>query len=120
MNFFSFNSLKNSLRHEASLIFFSLVAFLLFPWFVRRVDMTSAPLDPGIISVVLMAVLSFLVFKAVTWWVIRVVWPVFAEYSELHFERNFNALLPLQKVMIYLTFYMLLLMGFVFTLSALI
>lgn len=120
MTLFSFNSLKNSLRHEASLIFFSLIAFLLFPWFVRRVDMTSAPLDPGVLSVVLMAVLSFLVFNAVTWWIIRVVWPVFAEYSELHFERNFKVLLPWQKVAIYLGFYMLLLMGLVWTLAALV
>lgn len=108
-----------SLRHEGSMIFLSLVGFLLFPWLCRHIDVTSAPLDPGMLSIVLMAVLSFLIFKAITWWVIRVIWPVFAEYSEVYFEDNFTSLRPVQKVLIYLAFYLLLLFGFVLTLAAL-
>lgn len=114
-----FSVLRRSLHHEGFLIFLSICSFLLFPWLSRHMDVTAAPVDPGIFSLVLTALLAFLVFKSVTWWAIRIIWPVFAEYSELHFERNFKSLLPLQKVMIYLGFYMLLLLGFVWTLGAL-
>ena len=100
------------------MIFLSLVLFLLFPFLCRHIDVTSAPLDPGILSIMIMAVLTFLVFKAVTWMAIRIIWPVFAEYSEVQFEGNFRSLTQLQKVLIYLGFYMLLLFGMVFTLTA--
>lgn len=110
---------RRSLHHEGFLIFFSLAGFLIFPWLSRRLDATAAPVDPGVLSLVLTALLAFLIFKSVTWWVIRIIWPVFAEYSELHFERNFKSLVPLQKVLVYLGFYLALLMGFVWTLGAL-
>lgn len=107
------------LSGEHGLLLMVFAAFLVFPRLSRQIDVTSAPLDPGILSIVIMAVLSFLIFKALSWWLIRIIWPVFAEYSELHFERNFKSLLSWQKVLIYLGFYLCLLMGFVATLSAL-
>lgn len=110
--------IPRSFQHEGFMVFLSLAGFLLFPWLCRHIDVTSAPVDPGVLSIVLIAILSFLIFKSVTWWVIRIIWPVFAEYSELHFERNFKSLLPLQKVLIYLAFYLLVLFGMVMTLLA--
>lgn len=108
------------LQHEGSFILLVLSLFLIFPRVVRHIDITSAPADPGILSIVIMAVLAFLIFKAVTWWTIRIIWPVLAEYSEQHFERNFKSLLSWQKVVIYLAFYLLLLLGMIITLAALI
>lgn len=96
-----------------------LILFLAFPWLCRHVDVTSAALDPGALSAVIMAVLTFLLFKAVTWQAIKSIWPVFAVYSECDFEYDFRGLLAREKVLIYLSFYLLLLMGFVFTLMAL-
>lgn len=96
------------------------VVFLLFPQLSRLVDVTSAPIDAGALSAPVLAISALLIFKAITWWLIRSIWPVFREYSNEHFERNFKSLLSWQKVIIYLGFYLLLLYAFVFTLSAII
>ena len=95
-----------------------ILIFLLFPQIVRHVDITSAPIDPGAFSAVILAIAAMLFFKAVTWWLIKAIWPVFAEYSDLHFERNFKSLLSMHKVIIYLGFYLAILYGFVFVLVA--
>lgn len=107
------------IKKEHLAIFFSLILFLYFPWVSRRIDITSAPIDPGALSAVIMAILALLAFKAVTWWLINIIWPVLAEYSKEHFERNFKSLPSWQKVIIYLGFYLLLLYSFVGTLAAL-
>ncbi|WP_374166373.1 hypothetical protein [Arcticibacter sp. MXS-1] len=104
---------------EHGLLISTLLCVLVFPWFVRHIDITSAPVDPGILSVILVAILAFLSFKALTWWLIRIIWPGLAEYSELQFLKNFRSLHALQKVLIYLGFYLLLLFGLIATLAAL-
>ncbi|PWG81930.1 hypothetical protein, partial [Pararcticibacter amylolyticus] len=112
-------SVQRAFHHEGFIIFSSLVVFLLFPFLCRHIDVTSAPVDPGILSIVIMAVLTFLVFKSVTWIVIRIIWPVFHQYSEGDFEQDFRGLYPLHKVLIYLGFYVLLLMSMVFIMGGL-
>lgn len=108
------------LRKEFAGILVIIMIFLLFPYFIRRVDVTAAAIDPGIFSAIILAVSAVLIFKAVTWWIIKAIWPVFAEYSNKHFERNFKSLITWQKVVIYLGFYLLLLYAFVIVLAALI
>ncbi|WP_374165247.1 hypothetical protein [Arcticibacter sp. MXS-1] len=99
-------------------LIFAFAIFCLFPRLARQLDVTAAPIDVGALSAVIMAILAFLVFKAVTWGIIRLIWPVFASYSENQFNEEFLSLSELQKVLIYLGFYLLLLMGFVGTLAA--
>jgi len=111
---------QNIFKKEHLLIFSAIFLFLYFPGLSRLIDITSAPIDPGALSAVIMAILSLLAFKAVTWWLINIIWPVFAEYSKEHFEQNFKSLLPWQKVIIYLAFYLLLLYSFVATLAGII
>ncbi len=108
------------LRKEFAGILVIIMIFLLFPYFIRRIDVTAAAIDPGIFSAIILAVSAVLIFKAVTWWIIKAIWPVFAEYSNKHFERNFKSLITWQKVVIYLGFYLLLLYAFVIVLAALI
>lgn len=103
---------------EQMTISFALLLFLVFPWLCRNVDITSTPIDPGILSAPLLAVLSFLLFKGVTWWCMKMIWPVFAEYSMVYFEADFKILNAREKVLIYLGFYILIVMGFVVTLGA--
>ena len=105
---------------EQITISFALLLFLVFPWLCRNVDITSAPIDPGVLSAPLLAVLSFLLFQGITWWCIKMIWPVFAEYSSVYFEADFNRLNAREKVVIYLGFYLLIVIGFVITLSAII
>ena len=106
------------LKKEFAGIFFILIAFLVFPRLIRLVDITSAPIDPGAFSAVILAVAALLLFKAVTWWLIKAIWPVFAEFSDHHLERHFKTLPSLHKVVIYLLFYLALLFGFVGVLAA--
>ena len=106
------------LRKEFAGIIVIIILFLVFPGLVRLIDITSAPIDPGAFSAVILAVAALLLFKAVTWWLIQAIWPVLAEYSDQHFERNFKSLCSWQKVVIYLLFYVLLLYGFILVLAA--
>ena len=108
------------LRKEFIGIIIVLTAFLVFPYIIRQLDITAAAIDPGIISAVILAAVAILIFKALTWWLIKVIWPVFADFSEQQFESNFRSMQSGQKVIIYLSFYMLILYAFVVVLSALI
>jgi hypothetical protein len=103
-------------RKELAGILIILLIFLLFPRLVRQLDYTAAPIDPGAFSAVILAISAMLIFKAVTWWLLKAIWPVFADYSDQHFERNFKSLLSLHKVLIYLVFYLAILYGFVLVL----
>lgn len=98
----------------------SLLLFLVFPWLSRYLDITSAPIDPGALSAVVMAVFALLLFKAITWWLIKTLWPALAAYAELHFANHFQSLSACYKVIIFLSFYLLLLLFFVLTLAALV
>jgi len=57
---------------------------MIFPRLIRQIDPSAAPIDPGILSGIVLAIVAVLVFNSVTWWLIRVIWPVFADYS-IHF-----------------------------------
>lgn len=107
-------------RKEMLGIIAVVTAFLIFPFIIRKFDVTAAAIDPGIISAVILAAVAILIFKALTWWLIKVIWPVFADFSESQFENNFRAMQSGQKVTLYLGFYLLIFYAFVVVLAALI
>ncbi|WP_256011830.1 hypothetical protein [Desertivirga xinjiangensis] len=107
-------------KKEHLAILISLLLFIYYPVISRYLDVTSAPIDPGALSAIIIAVVALLIFKALTWWLIKALWPAMAIYSEYSFENNFNSLSPCWKVSIYLSFYLLVLFSFVLTLSALV
>ena len=109
-----------ALSMEFTGIVVSVLIFISIPYAVRLIDISAAPIDPGIYSAIILAVSAILIFKAGTWWIIKVIWPVFAEYSVQHLERNFKSLVSLQKVLIYLGFYLAVFYAFVIVLAALI
>jgi hypothetical protein len=106
------------LRKEYLGIGLVLLLFAIFPQLVRSFDESAAPIDPGALSAILMAVLAMLIFKLSTWWLIRTIWPLFATYSKYHFETNFKSLQSWQKVIIFLGFYCSLLFAFILILIA--
>lgn len=108
------------LRKELGGILFIILVFFLFPYLVREIDVSAAAIDPGIFSAIILTVLAVLIFKTATWWLIKTIWPVFAEYSDEHLERNFKSLITWQKVVIYLSFYLLILYAFVVILASII
>lgn len=115
-----FLSWYSPLSKEHSTILMLILSFLMFPYIIRMVDETAAAIDPGIFSAIILAASAGLIFKALTWWVIKAVWPMFAEYSTCHFEQNFRALPAKEKVLIYLGFYLTILYSFVSVMAALI
>ena len=115
-----FYSAQFALSKELTGIFVIVLIFIFFPYGVRMVDSSAAAIDPGIYSAIILAVSAILIFKAGTWWIIKVIWPVFAEYSSQQFERNFRDLIATQKVLIYLGFYLSIFYAFVIVLAALI
>ena len=115
-----FLSWYSPLSKEHSGILMLLLSFLMFPYIIRMIDGTAAAIDPGIFSAVILAASAGLIFKALTWWVIKAVWPVFADYSAAQFEQNFRALPAKEKVLIYLGFYLTILYSFVSVMAALI
>jgi hypothetical protein len=108
------------LKREHLAILISLLTFLNFPWLSRHWDITSAAIDAGALSAVAMAIFALLLFKAITWWLVKTLWPALASYSNYHFANNFQPLSACHKVLIYLGFYLLLLYSFVLTLAALV
>lgn len=104
---------------ELTGIFLAVLIFLIFPFMIRQIDSSAAAIDAGILSAIILAVIAMLIFKALTWWLLRTIWPVFADFSTYHFERNFKLLERQQKVLIYLGFYLLILYGFIAVLGVL-
>lgn len=115
-----FLSWYSPLSKEHSGILMLILSFLIFPYLIRMVDGTAAAIDPGIFSAIILAASAGLIFKALTWWIIKTVWPVFADYSTSHFEQNFRALPAKEKVLIYLGFYLTILYSFISVMAALI
>ncbi|WP_121198700.1 hypothetical protein [Mucilaginibacter gracilis] len=115
---FAIGCFANKHREYLSILV-ALLLLLITPTVLRGFDPSAAPLDPGVLSAIVMAVVAVMVFKSVTWWLIKSIWPVFADYSKNHFERNFKTLTPLQKCAIYLSFYSFLMACFFVALVAL-
>jgi len=108
------------LRKEVGGIIVIILIFLIYPYFIRQIDVTAASIDPGIISAIILAIFAILIFKSATWWIIKAIWPVFAHYSEHNFETNFKSLSAGQKVVIYLVFYLVVMCGFIWVLGTVI
>ncbi len=104
-------------EYTAALLAFA--AFLAWPSVSRRIDLTSAPIDPGVMSAVLMAVFATLVFVLLAWWLLRNLLPVLGNYIDRQFDFHFKRLRSCQKVIVSLGFFVCLLFAFVATLAAL-
>jgi hypothetical protein len=109
-----------ALKTEYKGLIISALSFILFPYLIRFVDASAAAIDPGVLSGILLSIAAVLFFQATTWWVIKAIWPAFANYSRDHFVGNFKSLRAEQKVGIYLGFYMAMLYGFILVLAQLI
>lgn len=90
-----------------------LVLFLFSGPLLRLVDPVAAAVDVGTLSLLFLGLLAGLAFVAVGRWLLGLLWPVFREFGQHHFEPIFKSLLPWQKIVIYLVCYFLLLFAFV-------
>jgi hypothetical protein len=108
-----------ALKTEYKGLIISALSFILFPYLIRLVDSSAAAIDPGVLSGIILSIAAVLFFQAVTWWVIKAIWPAFATYSRDHFVGNFKSMRAGQKVGIYLGFYLALLYAFIMVLAQL-
>jgi Zn-dependent protease with chaperone function len=99
-------------------ILVALTLLMVFPRLIRWFDPSAAPIDPGILSGILLAVVAVLIFLSVTWWIIRSIWTFFCTYSENDLVDDFKKLTAWQKVVIYLGFYLALASFFLLALVA--
>jgi len=89
------------------------------PAILRFFDPTAAPVDLGIFSTIILTVVAILIFKSLTWILIRSLWPDLADYAQNKFANDFNELEPWQRVKIFLGFYLVLFVSFVLAFKAL-
>src|SRR4051812_3064286 len=108
------------LKTEFKGLIISAISFIMFPYLIRMVDNSAAAIDPGVLSAIILSIAAVLFFQAITWWVIKAIWPAFAMYSRDHFVRNFRSLAAGPKVMIYLGFYLALLYAFITVMAQLV
>ncbi|SKB76598.1 hypothetical protein [Daejeonella lutea] len=107
------------LKTEIKGLIISALSFIIFPYLIRLVDSSAAAIDPGVLSGIILAIAAVLFFQAITWWIIKAIWPAFAMYSRDHFAGNFRSLQAGQKVAVYLGFYLALLYAFILVLAQL-
>lgn len=107
------------LKTEFLGIIASAISFIIFPYLIRLVDSSAAAIDPGVLSGIILSIAAVLFFQAVTWWIIKSIWPAFAMYSRDHFAGNFRSMQAGQKVGVYLGFYLALLYAFIVVLAQL-
>jgi hypothetical protein len=96
----------------------ALLILWIFPWLIRKIDPTAAPIDPGVLSGIVLAVAAVLIFNSVTWWLVRTIWPLFSDYSLNTLKSDFDLLLPWQRVRIYLGFFLYFVSSFIVALMA--
>lgn len=85
---------------------------------LRLADPTAAVVDIGALSLPLLGLVSGLGFVSISHWLLGLLWPVFRDFRNHHFEPIFKSLRPWQKIVLYLGCFFLLLYAFVACLAA--
>lgn len=99
-------------------LFSTILLFLYCGPLLRLLDPTAAAVDIGALSLLLLGLLAGISFVAVSRWLLGLLWPVFRDFRNHHFEPIFKSLLPWQKIIIYLSCFFLLLYALILCLAA--
>ncbi len=97
---------------------FIFILFLYCGPLLRRADPVAAVVDPGVLSLLVLATLSLLLFISISLWLLGLIWPVFRDYRRYHFSSNFKSLTPWQKIAFFMVAFFLLLFAFICCLAA--
>lgn len=92
--------------------------FLVFPWLSHRIDAGAASLDAGVLSLILITLLSMIIFKTISWLLLRTVWPCLADYAADLMAEDFWTLDARSRLLLFCGAYFLMILGFVATLAA--
>lgn len=83
---------------EYTALIMAFVTFFLSPYVLRWVDPTAAPYDAGVLQIMIYSVVSFAVFQAITWSIVKNIWPAIGLYMKEMFNSDFLNLAPWQRV----------------------
>src|SRR5690606_7712181 len=79
--------------------------FFISPYLLRALDPTAATFDAGVLQVIIVTLIQFSIFMAVTWSVVNTIWPDLGRYFKIHFSGEFNTLSSWQRVKVSLFVY---------------
>lgn len=102
------------LRHRLSLtLIATLLIFVLSGDLLRKVDISAAPIDPGILAILPLSAITVISFMMLSHLVIAWQWPVLDQFHLEFLERTFKSLQLWQKSLLYFSFYLAVLFAFV-------
>ena len=102
------------LRHKLSLtLMVTLLLFVLSGDLLRQVDVSAAPIDPGILAILPLSAITVISFMMLSHLVIAWQWPVLDQFHLQYLEQTFKSLPLWQKIFIYFSFYLAVLFAFV-------
>jgi hypothetical protein len=99
---------------EYTALIVAIATFFISPYVLRWLDPTAAPYDAGVLQIMIYSVVSFAVFQAITWSIVKNIWPVVGTYFKELFNSEFLLLTPWQrqKVSLFVYFSILVLLVF--------
>jgi len=101
-------------RHKLSLtLIATLLLFVLSGDLLRKVDVSAAPIDPGILTILPLSAITVISFMMLSHLIIAWQWPVLDQFHIEYLERTFRSLSLWQKNVIYFSFYLAVLFAFV-------
>lgn len=102
------------LRHKLSLtLVATLLLFVLSGDLLRKVDVSAAPIDPGILAILPLSAITVISFMMLSHLMIAWQWPVLNQFHLEYLERTFKSLQLWQKCLLYFSFYLAVLSVFV-------
>ncbi|MGY4385638.1 hypothetical protein ACVWYN_002684 [Pedobacter sp. UYP24] len=81
------------------------VVFFISPYLLKMIDPTAGAYDAGVLQVIIMAIVQFAVFQAVTWSVVKNIWPAIGLYMKNFFNNEFLNLSSWQRICVSLFVY---------------
>jgi hypothetical protein len=96
-------SLKFLKEYTALIVAF--VVFFTSPFLLRMLDPTAGTYDAGVLQVMIIGVVQFAVFQAITWSIVKNIWPAIGMYMKNYFNSDFLNLTPCKRIYISLFVY---------------
>lgn len=90
---------------EATALTTGILLFFAANVILRWLDPTAATYDAGVLQIINFSVLSFAVYQAITWSVVKNIWPAIGLYFKELFNKDFLNLTPWQRICVSLFIY---------------
>lgn len=84
---------------EYTALITAFVVFFISPYLLRMIDPTAGAYDAGVLQVIIIGVVQFAVFQAITWSVVKNIWPAIGLYMKELFNKDFITLEPWQRIL---------------------